>query len=44
MEDCRRRAEVAQGTLVSRAGLVIVVAVWIGLAALGVWMLARLIG
>jgi uncharacterized membrane protein YkvA (DUF1232 family) len=44
MEDCHRRAELAQGTLVSRAGLVVVVTVWIGLAALGVWVLALLIG
>lgn len=43
MDDCRRRTELAQGKLVSRAGLVIVVAVWIGLAALGVWVLARLV-
>jgi uncharacterized protein DUF1232 len=44
MEDCRRRAELAQGKLVSRAGLVIVGAAWIGLAALGAWGLAGLIG
>jgi len=44
MEDCRRKAELAQGKLVSRAGLVIVVAASIGLAALGAWGLARLIG
>ena len=44
MEDCRQRVELAQGKLVSRAGLVIVVAAWIGLAVLGAWGLARLIG
>jgi uncharacterized membrane protein YkvA (DUF1232 family) len=44
MEDCRRRAGLARGSLVSRAGLVIVVVAWIGLAALGVWVLAGLIG
>ena len=44
MEDCRRRAELARVKLVSRAGLVIVVVAWIGLAALGVWVLAQLTG
>ena len=44
MEDCRGRAELAQGKFVSRVGLVIVVAAWIGFAALGAWGLARLIG
>ena len=41
MEDCCRRAELAQGKLVSRAGLVIIVLTWIGLAAFGVWVLAQ---
>ena len=44
LEDCRRRTELARGKLVSRAGLVIVVVAWIGLAAFGVWVLAQLTG
>jgi uncharacterized membrane protein YkvA (DUF1232 family) len=44
MEDCRSRAGLAGDSLVSRAGLLVVVLGWIGLAALGVWVLAGLIG
>lgn len=46
MEDCRRAANLAlaRDKPTSRAGLVIVVAIWIGLALLGVWVAARLIG
>jgi uncharacterized membrane protein YkvA (DUF1232 family) len=45
MEDCRRRARAAPGpsTPASRAGLAMVVAVWIALAGAGVWLAARLL-
>jgi uncharacterized membrane protein YkvA (DUF1232 family) len=40
MEECRRRAALvlAEGAPTSRAGLVIVVTIWISLAVLGVWL------
>lgn len=43
MEDCRRRAEAVLGQrrLTSRAGLAIVVALWITLAVAGVWLAFR---
>ena len=43
MDDCRRRALAAlgQGKPTSRAGLAIVVAVWIALTVLGVWLAVR---
>jgi uncharacterized membrane protein YkvA (DUF1232 family) len=45
MEDCRRRARVALGDDKprSRAGLAMVVSVWIALAVAGVWLGARLL-
>jgi uncharacterized membrane protein YkvA (DUF1232 family) len=46
MEDCRRRAEraFAEGHPTSRAGVVIVVTIWISLAVLGIWMAFWLVG
>jgi uncharacterized membrane protein YkvA (DUF1232 family) len=40
MEDCRRRAALAlaEDKPTSRAGVVIVVTIWISLAVLGIWM------
>jgi uncharacterized membrane protein YkvA (DUF1232 family) len=45
MEDCRRRARAALGEKkpASRAGLAMVVTVWIALAVAGAWLLVRLI-
>jgi uncharacterized membrane protein YkvA (DUF1232 family) len=45
MEDCRRRARAAleQRKPTSRAGLVIVVGLWIALAVSGGWLVARVL-
>ena len=45
MQDCRRRARATLGQRkpTSRAGLAIVVALWIVLAVAGVWLVVRLI-
>ena len=43
LAECRQRAaqEMAQGKPVSRAAAVVIVAVWVGLAALGIWLAWR---
>ena len=46
LADCRKQAaqELAQGKPVSRAAAVVIVAVWVGLAALGIWLMWRWLG
>jgi len=43
MADCRQRAREAQGRPVNWLAAAVIVLVWLGLAALGVFWLARLV-
>ncbi len=43
MADCRQQARVAQGRPVNWLAAAVIVLVWLGLAALGIWWLVRLV-
>jgi uncharacterized membrane protein YkvA (DUF1232 family) len=43
MAECRRRAAAAEGKPTSRAAAAVIVAIWIGLAALGIVLVARVV-
>jgi len=44
LEDCREKARAAEGRPVNRVAAVIVVAVWVVLAALAVFLVMRMMG